>query len=872
MVWRFWRRHDELREEIDTHLRMAERDRVERGEPEPEARARARHDFGNVPLIVDRTEDTWRGVWLARLLQDVRFGVRLLRRNPGFTAVILLCLTLGLGVSTTIFSAVNGLFLRALPYADADRLVVIRSVNTRDPRGSGGVSWADFLSWQAASPAIAEAGVWSPALATFIQPEQDREPLAGAVVSPGVLPLIRIPIAQGRDFLPSEQQFGNHHRVILSDALWRRRFGANPDVVGRTVIVERRPVPPTPHLIVGVLAPTAAFPEQAEFWIPAQLDADEVERHDARYFQGVVARLARGATIEQADAQITSVSDALAERHPASNAGWQARVTSLRGALIGDLRTPVLLFQGAALLVLLIACANVANLLIARGASRSREMALRAAIGAGRARLVRQVITESVVIAAAGGAGGVLVAFAGVRLLPTTFPVEVPAYARFTVDGRALAFALVATLTTGLIFGLVPALRAAGTSLTEVGGMTNQPSASARDRRRLRAVLIAVEIALSTVLVIGAALVLRSNHSILTGLGFEPHGVLYVSIPTPPERYEGAPREAFFETLSEQLRALPGVVSVGRAGVGPPLGSAGGLRRVQVSIVGQPASADPASAIVHEISPDYLSTLGAVITEGRGFFASDRPANEAELLPAIVNEAFVRAYLRGGSAVGRQLGESSRVFTVVGVVRDFRQERPPRPIASAVYVYSPFGDNNTPLVIRTSLADPHALVADIRQAVRRLDPELRVAVSLTLDTILSRALWRERVHALVLSVFAALALTLAMVGVFGVVAYDVAQRMREFGIRIALGATRQRILQTAMAQGVWPTLVGILAGLSAASALTGLLESVLYGIQPTEPGTFIVAAVVMTGLALLACILAARHATRVDCMTVLKAE
>jgi putative ABC transport system permease protein len=877
------RRDAELNEEIASHIRLAVAERVARGEDQQSAEHAARREFGSVELVKEVTRDMWGWSSLDRFWSDVRYGFRLLRRSAGFSATAVFCIALGVAVTTTIFAALNGLLLEPPPYFGADRLVTVHTENVkRDVADNGFVSWADFVSWRSAAHSLAEFGVWSSTLAEFADPGKEPERLSGAFVSPATLPALGITMLAGRQFTDRDQQFGNHFKVILSYDLWQRRYRSDRGIIGRSIqLAPAGPAPAREYEVVGIAKPAPSFPEGAEFWRPLQVDADEFDQHGARRIEGAIGRLAIGATLQSARAEIVAISRRLARVQPRDNDGWEARVVSLRTELVGSLQRPVLLFQGAAALVLLIACANVANLLLARSPLRRRELAVRGAIGASRSRLVRLIVTESVVLALLGGGLGALIAGAATRLLPLVFPVDVPAHISFRIDPTVLGFAFLAALATGLLFGAAPALHAARVAPANVL-REGRAAGGIIERRRLLNGLIVVEIAVSVVLAIGATLLVRSNGRITDELGYQRRGTFIMHIPTPADRYEGAPRLAFLEQLGARLRALPNVESVGWSGMGAPLERPAPARRTPIQVAGLARPNEGNSdAIVYEVSPDYLATLRVPIIRGRAFQRSDKPAaTNVPALAAIVNESFVRRYFPDRNVLGQRVTTTlpgadnlgPRTFTVVGVARDFRLERPPRPIAPAIFIYAPFGQNNNPVVIRTTLDDPLELMPMVRTLVRQLDPALRIAVAQTLETSVGRALWRERVHERVLLCFAIMALVFALVGIYGVITNNVAQRTREFGIRTALGATPGQLLGWIARQSLRHTGLGIVLGVVGAFGLTRLIASLLYQVTATDTITFLSVATVLACSAFLAGIIPARRVTRVDPMAVLREE
>jgi putative ABC transport system permease protein len=872
------RRDRDLDDEIETHLEMAARDRLERGESPEAARAHVLREFGNVAHVKDAARAVWTRMWLERLVQDVRYGLRLLARSPGFTAVALACIGLGVGVTTTIFAAVNALLLQPLPYSDSSELAVVRSRNLSRSIPRASVSWPDMVAWRDQSGAFADIGVYSPTIIQLADPGLDPERVAGAEISPGVLAALRIAPVLGRNFVENDQQFGSDDKVLLSHPLWQRRYGGDPAIVGRMIRAGSPPGPVRPHEVVGVLPPGIAFPEGTDVWRPAQIDIDQYAVNGSRHFFGAIGRLRPRVSRDDAQRALDLISARLQAAYPQAQTGWDAVVSSLRDELVGDLRSPVLLFQGAAVFVLLVACANMASLMLARAGVRVREIGVRSALGASRGRIARQLLTESLVLASAGGVVGVALAAGGIRLLEATLPVGVPGFVTMSIDRGVVLFAIAVTVASGIAFGVVPVLRTNEIDLGSSLGV--RAAAGGPSSSRGRRIFTAFQVAASLVLVIGAALLAESRFRVMNELGYERRGVLWVSAPTPPDRYEGPPREAFFQTLEARLRTLPGVEAIGRAATGAPLGNAGRRRTPVIADAPLAPAAMTIEALVHEVTPGYFEAIGVPVVRGRGFTADDRPASEdAPVFPSIVNETFARRF-PDNAVVGREVtagipgaeNMGRRRFRIVGVVRDFRQERLPAPIPPAMYIYAPFGMSNTALAIRTSLADPHDLDANIRAIVRQIDPAVPVAVIQTFDEALARGLWRERAHERVVGIFAALAIVLATIGVYGVISFIVSQRLREFGVRIALGADRRAILSNVLTSALWPTLAGLAAGVLASLALTRFLADVLHDVPATDPATFIAGALAVGATTMFASVAPARRAANVDPVVTLRAE
>jgi putative ABC transport system permease protein len=730
------------------------------------------------------------------------------------------------------------------------------------------------VSWRQAARSFEAMGTFGARPAELLEAGLEPSTLVLGAISPGYLPALGIAPIHGGGFSEEHQTFGNHFVALLSHAFWQRRYGGRAGVVGETITIEARPVPARPYVILGVLPEGASFPARVDVFVPLQVDADEYERHGSRQAQAVIARLRPGVSFAQGRAEILGISKALQQQFPKENADREAEVTGLRDELVGDRRTPVLLLQAAAGLVMLIACANVASLMVARAGARRRELAVRAAIGAGRARLMRQLLTESVILALAGGALGTLLAVLGSRALVLLLPGGLPEYADVSVDVGELIFVVALSAASGLFFGLGPAWRS--TAIGATGLRESERIAGPPGTGRLRTTLVAAEVALSFVLLVGATLVWRSNHSLSSEFRFDRR-VVWVSIPT-PAKYEGIRRETFFLDLADRVRALPGVQSVGRAATGIPLGSHLG-QRVPVRFAEDAAGAREVESIVSEIDPSYLHTLNVAMVHGRGFNAGDRPASqEVRRFSAIVNETLARQ-LGGLGIVGKDVTGAlpgawslgTLTFTIVGISRDYRQERPPAPIAPVLHAYVGFGSSNTPLVVRTS-GDPGLLRQHIQSIVRQLDPAVRVAVVQTFEESIARGLALELLYQRVLGLFAMLAMGMAVVGLYGVVSYLAAQRLREFGIRSALGATRTQLFRLALGQGLRPAVIGVPIGIAAGLLSTRAIRSVLYGIGPQDPVTFVLGALVLGLVAAVAGVAPGIRVARVNPSDTLRVE
>ncbi|HLM55515.1 MAG TPA: ABC transporter permease, partial [Pyrinomonadaceae bacterium] len=763
--------------------------------------------------------------------------------------------------NTAIFSVVNAVLLRPLPYKDPGRLVMLWENDTQEGNDRNPVAPANFVDWQKQNGTCAELAFYNqPGGVNVTGGGAEPERVIGAGVSPNIFSVLGVQPARGRTFSDSEAA---GHEVIISHGFWLRRFGGDPEVVGRQITLDAEILD-----VVGVMPAEFQLPEETEMWW-ANMDGSLATMR-VRHFLRVVGRLKPGVPIEQARADFDTIARRLAGQYPETNTGYGVNVVTLHDQFVGDVRPALLLLLGAVGFVLLIACANVANLMLARSAARQKEMAVRAALGAGRLRLVRQLLTESLLLAAAGGAAGLLFAYWGSDLLAALGGSGLPRGARVGVDGRVLAFTCATTLLTGLAFGFVPAW--AGAKLG-VQGILKEGGRGATGRRAGRRLLVVTEIACALMLLIGAGLLIKSFMRLqAVEPGFDPSGVLTMQFSLPDARYsEPQQVAAFYGQLVERVRALPGV---GAAGAVSRLPLAGDRSTMGLAVEGRPVVSGQYDEVhFRAVTPDYLRTLGVPLRAGRELEERDGPEAPQVVL---VNETTARKHWPGADAVGRRvkLGPNAQgpwvtVVGVVGDVRNFGLESEARPEVYAPHRQSPQGRMR--LVLRTG-GDPLGLVPAVRSAVRSLDPELPFSQVTTMEELLARSVAQRRLSTLLLGGFAGTALLLAALGIYGVMAYSVTQRAREIGIRMALGARGGDVVRMVLRQGMALALAGVACGMAAGLVAARLMRGLLYGVSAVDPLTFFGMAGVLTCVALLACYVPARRATKIDPLIALRAE
>ncbi len=863
---------NELDNELRFHFDQQVTKFVQSGLPLAEARRRARLLIGGSDQIKEECRDARGTHFLETLANDIRYGLRMLRKSPGFTVVAVLILALGIGASTAIFSVVEAVLLRPLPFKDPSRLVDVWMKNTKHDVRQGITSYPEFLDWKKQNNLFASMAVYRETHGATLSGVSNPVRLHGAVVSPGFFEVLGVNPLLGRTFLPDEDLGGKADVVVLSQELWRTHFQSDPNITGKSAVIGGKP-----YTIVGVMPGSFQFPilaEPIEIWVPLAAYDGSMPTHRGNQIYSVIARLRPGISIAQASSQIDSIETRLALQYPNTHTpGDGAYVSPLLPDLVNGTQDALLVLFGAVTVVLLIACANVANLILARAVGRSREFAIRRALGAGRARLVQQLLTESVLLAALAGAFGLLLGYWTIQALVSLGPRDIPRIVAVHVDSYVFAFTLTLTLLTSVLFGFAPALRAARSDLAN-SLKDRLPAGMGKGGTRLRESLIICEVALSLIMLPAAGLLLRTLwHLTNVNAGFDPNQVLTFSVEL-PSAYNDPRTTAFYSELLPRLRALPGVEQVSAVF---PLPFSGNGITTDFVIQGRPSDpASPTAADLCVAGRDYFRTMHISLLRGREFEERDGGAGKSV---AIVNQAFTKLYFPNEDPLGKRIqanvatsGTPSRMSEIIGVVANIKLaslREEPKPVVFVPIPQLPIGALS---VIIRSGQTPGVLMPGVREQVHSIEPDSLVFRGKTLDQYLNVTLGQPRFMALLLSVFATLAIVLATVGLYGSVAYAVSQRTHEIGIRMALGAMPGTVLKLILGRSLKLALTGAALGLSGAFVLTRLMKSLLFGVSSSDPLTFIGTAILMASVAVVACYIPARSATRVDPIVALRNE
>jgi predicted permease len=867
----------ELDEELRAYVELLVAEKVRGGGTPDVARRAALVEVGGVEQIKEQVREVRVGFMLETFLRDLRFGARVLARSPGFTAVAVLTLAIGVGANTAIFSIVNAVLLRPLPYPGPERLVT--PVGEKDdPRTRTNVSYPDFQDWRDQTQTLEALAAYNTSTLLLRRGDAEPELLYGANVTSDLFPLLRVRPALGRAFTREEEKPGSSPVILISYGLWRRRFNADPNVLGRPLNSGAAASP----VVVGVLPEGLRFPAQAnhtDFLRPLAPAMGEYVQRRGAYSLRVIGRLRPDTTLEQAGSEMRVIGGRLEQQYPDEGFRLGSRFVTLHESVAGDVRMPLLVLLGAVGLLLLIACANVANLTLARAASRHREIAVRAALGASRWRVARQLLTESILLALAAGALGSLLAVWCVGLLASSTRIDIPRLREASVDWRVLTFTLAVTGLTAIIFGLVPALQAARVDLNETLKEGGRGPRAGPARSRLRGALVVSEVAVSLVLLVGAGLLVKSFLRLtVVNPGFDPRQVLTATLSISKTKYrEPEQQHAFFVGLVERARSIPGVES---AALIYPLPFGGSATSNSFVIEGRPAPppAEKPSANYRAISPDYFRVMRMSLLRGRAFdWHDDAPAPPV----VIVNETFARRFFSGQGPLGARVvieragggREVQEPRAIVGVIGDVRHTGLDEESGPEVYVpYAQAPESYMSLVVRTASPGLAGVGASLREAIRAADSQQYVPAVQPMTELIGDSVAARRFNALLTALFASVALLLASVGIYGVMAYSVTQRTHEIGIRMALGARPRDVLRHVVGQGGRLLVIGVCLGLAASLAVTRLLSGMLYGVRPTDAPTFALVTLALTTVGLLACYLPARRATKVDPLIALRAE
>jgi putative ABC transport system permease protein len=802
------------------------------------------------------------------LFQDVRYDARTFIKNPGFAALTILCLALGIGVNSTIFSVVDTVAIRPLPFRDPDTLVGLYSTHQVNGIDRGNVSYRDLQDWKQRSRVFAEmAAVAGRSLTLSDSDEPER--FNGSTITANMFPMLGIQPILGRQIRPEEDTPGGPRVLMLSHGVWQRRYASDPSVIGRTITVNG-----LPHTVIAVMPPKFQFPERSQLWI-AQAPIEHTSPRAARNLE-VIARLKPGATLDDARRDIKSIGDQLAGEER-DDQGWSAAAGNLRDEMVpSDVRLVVMTMMGAVTLVLLIACANVANLLLARATVRQREMSVRAALGAGRSRIVRQLLTESLLIALASAPLGVAIAYVGLQWLTASIPPQsqAPYYIDWSMNPRIVVYTGLIALVTGVVFGLAPALQAARTNLQE--SLKDRGVSAGGSRNRMRAALVVAEIALSLVLLVGASLFVRSFLNLQDArAGIDTASLMTLRFYMPGDPYE--PPDVMIRRVDDIVRraeTLPGVVSAMASNMVPLSGGGSGGAVVPEGVVIE--SGHEPRVSYYGVTPHLLKTLNIPLVAGRDFTDAEGQGRSGV---AIVNSTFAkRLWPTRTDYVGQRFrlieDPQNQWITVIGVVGDFRlfsvRDGKPSPYAFLSYPYEP--TRNTGLTMRVAGGSPAAITTAIRQEIRKSDPTLPIFNVQTGEEARLGTFWQFRLFGWMFSIFGVIALVLASVGVYGVLSYAVSQRTQEIGVRLALGASRRNVFAMIVSHGARLAAIGIVFGVAGAFGVTRVVRSLLYNVSATDPLSFVATAVFLVLVAVVASYVPARRATGVDPMIALRAE
>ena len=868
--------HD-MDEEMRFHIEARAADLTNQGVPQQDALRRARLEFGGLETAKEECRDAVGVSFVETLFQDVRHGLRAMLRKPAFTAIAVIVLALGIGANTAIFSVVDAVLLRPLAYRDSGRLVTILM------SGDGPVSVANYIDWRDQSRSFSATGAaefWSPNLTGIDAPEH----VAGLKVTQSLFPMLGIEPILGRLFVEGEDKDGADREVILSYRLWQRRFSSDRNVLGKPIVLDGRA-----YVVVGVMPPGFQFAPfwaaQTELWVP---NAFGVRIHNrGGNSLRIFARLKEDVSLTQARSDIASITARLEREYPGSNRN--VVVTPLKEKVVGPIQTPLLVLLGAVAFVLLMTCANVAHMLLARAAARQKEVAVRAALGAGRKRIVRQFLTESLLLGSLGGVAGLGLALVGTHALMATSPSNIPRVQTVSIDLRAALFLFSATVLTSVGFGLAPALQASSVNVNDTLKEAGRGNSEGFRRSRLRSLLVISEFALALMLLVGAGLMIRTFAALeAVDPGFDPHHVVSMMVSVSGSKEEDPGRRGiFYRQLIERVRSLPGIQAAGAINHLP---LAGDLWGWHFAIEGRskPRPGEAPRAVYRIVTPGYFAAMRLPLVRGRDITETDNVTAPGVI---IINEQAARQYWPGEDPIGKRIcfdddtTNPSAWLTVIGIAKDAKQDSwtdkaTPEVYLAAFQNHDYLGDSgseaskhmNYITLVARSAGDPAAVASAMKEATWSFDRNLAISQVVTMDGVVADANAPARFEMLLLTIFAVVALVLAAVGIYGVISYSASRRTHEIGVRISLGATRADVLLLVLRQGMWLAFLGSLTGIAGALLISRLMTKLLYGVQPTDPATFVTVAAGLGAVAVMACCVPARRAMRVDPMAALRYE
>ena len=854
----------ELNEELRYHLERQIEVNTAAGMSVEEARYAALRAMHGLDQRKEECRDMRRVRLIEDLWRDFRFSLRSLLKRPGFTAIALLALALGIGANTAIFSLVNAVILQPLPYRDPDRLISVYGTRNRSTQGSVGPT--DFLDYRSQNKTFEQfAASGSMMLPMNLTGSGEPERLNASIITGNYFDTFGVRPALGRGFSLENEKTGQDHVTVLSHAFWQTRFGGDPNIVNKTINLDGKA-----YEVLGVMPAEVVLPQPAQLWVPINFDADpEMKMRNARFLRGI-GRLKEGVTLDQAQTDTDLIAAQLEQQYPDSNTGWSLRLIPLREILVGGSRTMLFILFGAVGFVLLIACANVANLLLVRAAARQKEIAMRTALGASRLRIIRQMITESLLLAIFGGALGALLAVAGVKLLVSLGEDNIPRTANVKIDATVLAFTLLISLATGLLFGLAPAIRTMKENLVDALKDGIRGGSEATVKNRTRSLLVVFESAIAVMLLIAAGLLIRSLVALQNvDPGFDPNNVLTLRVDLPRQKYN-TPEKAsnFFEQLETRVAGLPGVEAVGLITDLPLSGEA---RDMPYRVEGRPATSDIAFVDFRRVNKNYFSAMRIPLRRGRNFTEQEVRQSDKAI---VVSQAFVDSVFPNEEALGKRLiiwsGIRNEPYEIIGIVGDTRYQSLQGEPSATMYVPTRellFVN----LVIRTQ-GDPLSLVGGVRKEVNALDPDQPIAAIRPMTEWVAMSAAGARYRTTLLGLFALVAMILAATGIYGVMSYSVAQRTQEIGVRMALGARPLDVLKLVVRQGMMLALIGVVVGLAGALALTRVMSSLLFGVTERDPITFVAVAALLIVVAFISCFVPAHRATKVDPLVALRYE